>query len=305
MTASVVYVFFEFLKQCKQAFQHPHQFENHIFGVTFMVLTIFAILNSCITISGVCVFELNESIMETASTLCVLFFELQSFMLLIILLNKLQIVFNGTRLSLGRVNKSFHILYLFIIALCNLACVILKGRINATLWKYLFTFCLCQFLVSLLSVVFIFMYKLSQVYRDNDIDKNIFDYQRLVTSITQSTILASLSVLVIAVQIATIFLMQIDICIVDIYTNFLMITMQYKAFQIYYKKWCHWIDSLCRLCWIKLLTQNENHLISIRDEVHSNSNSSPLPILRLHREPTMFTPDDSIPLIVINNIMKT
>ena len=136
----------------------------------------------------------------------------------------------------------------------------------------------------MLSLIFLFIYKLIAVYKDSEITKN----HRLLKVITKISILtfSSISITFIHLIDSIIFLgvfsfdnthfyKWIDsyITIFDVYTNCLCIIMCHIAFKSYYLFICKYMDNMCRTCWIFCIGVKPQN-IELKASASSSASSS-------------------------------
>eukprot|EP00483_Globobulimina_turgida_P005996 UN06006 len=94
MTFGCIYVLYEFLKSLKPTIKKKQHYCNHILGIIFTFGTIFAILSSVLLVTGNCYF-VNEFFINVMDSFCISNLCIQSLLLIIIVFNKLYIVFHN------------------------------------------------------------------------------------------------------------------------------------------------------------------------------------------------------------------
>eukprot|EP01084_Bolivina_argentea_P286912 492264_1 len=314
MVITCVYVLYKFL----QTLDLKKHCWNHILGIIFTFGTIFAISSSIITVAGDC-YGVNQLYNNILDYSCISNLFIQSLLLIIIIFNKLYIVFENTQFKLGLYITSIYLFLIISLIISSTISICLyitnnnNNNNNTNAIVYWITFSILLFIICLISLNVIFIHKLISVYKDYKIDKSVSDYQILVTSMIQSTILVSVSVFILIIDITyTMSIRQptIKIWIINIFSNFILIIMQYKTFKTYYFRYCSCIDSFCYGIWVKILENNPNKeslmnisdfnldRMEIMDGGGSDSDNLPLPTLSLVPKTTTHRPTDSVPLIV-------
>ena len=264
---TVVYVTYQFIN--KRKVEKSSQVSQKC-GSIFIASIFICVSCSILVFGGKC-YKISWEMYQLSLLIYYGMFGVQSFSLIVIFFDRIKRVFDKTPFQLSKCTKySFQFIliglppYLFMILIGYSLCTQ-----NCYIWVYLMTSSLLIYIILLILLVILFIYKLIQVY-NNEHNNDV-----LIGAITKMTILASLSVIITFLDaISTILYFRLNdiysewtsifISLIDLYTNFICIIFSYKIFKPFYHILCKCLDSKCRACWIKLITERNDVNIMIQ-----------------------------------------
>ena len=248
-------------------------------SVIFIFCTWMALSSSIIVFSGTCLNIVTTEVHQIAILLYYLTFGMASFILIIIFFHRIVRVFKKTPFQLKKItiriyNISFILLPSWLFAGIALGWIICKSE--CILVGIVASLFLLFYILLLISLVSLFIYKLIQVYNNEQDDNGT-----LVAAITKLAVLVSLSVFVTFTNmITTVFYFQYErvwiewlsifVAIADLYTNFICVIMCFKAFKSHYDLLCHGLDSICKICWNKIVNCNDARILMIMQKDNQN-----------------------------------
>ena len=258
----VVYAFMKFIAKRIEIVAEMNKFSTRL---TIAILTSTFLWIICHDITkwiGQC-FNLESSVSYIIfSSLATALYAIQSFILLIIFFERLDIVFNGTSFVVSKCTKN---IYKFLFISTPILVVIAICLFQYTLiFSILAGVVLLLFIGLMISLVILFIIKLVNVYKSSGMSENTGADKSVVSAITKTTILTTISVSMTLVNaIVAIWRLNTDniyiiwfqnyFVLLDVYTNFLCVILSYTAFVKYYQTLCKCMDIKCRSCWVRII----------------------------------------------------
>eukprot|EP01083_Nonionella_stella_P151643 484860_1 len=254
---------------------------DKILLIVFLICTNIGMLSHIfIAISFTC-YQMSDLLAVMTDLVYILFYCIQSYVLLMIFFRKVKTVFAKTPLRLSRLTANVY-KTLFIALPVYMALLLpMHLLIPLHIWSLFLLFGGFSLIVFMISLLVLFVYKLVQAMKYNAAD----DQQDFVYAITKTTILSSISTVITFVDIIAITtsynnLSDRDVIyykwfantigLFDLYTNFACVVLLSKVFQAYYVKLCSCLHAKCSVCIKNLVHHDELSMVST---VISNSSA--------------------------------
>jgi len=224
---------------------------------------------------GTFLFILNQAILSSTQCFKILpqiYYDINGFMwvlslvfqfetLILIFFERVQRVFENTPLRLSKCITNIHYFGFFIFGIQNVTITIfIFGDIGSGFVKLMLSTIGFIITISLTSsLLIVFVGRLLRVYKSLEFVDNSF----AVNAITRLMVLTSISLIMTFLDVLSFVIHAVSevkykrgftyVILLDVFTNFLCVSLSYAAFKNYYTAICSCYDHQCRICWTKVI----------------------------------------------------
>ena len=250
-------------------------------GLLFMIVTFLVLLFNLL--AGVYKCSTNhQKIYHAFEPPVTVSYAIQFYLLLLLLFIRLYNVFKGTMYALSQITvKIFCIMYILLPPLGVTAALFFVLQISGGFILTMIAFLIVITLI--ISLMIMYIRKLLRIYRSVAIT-DCPDTDELIITITKTTILTLLSlsvtfvtpIVIISDTQAAIGNVVTSTMLLDIYTNFLCITLSYSFFFGMYMKICGCMHRICKKMWYVFAGSKQiEDKFNLGSEIASASPTSP------------------------------
>eukprot|EP01083_Nonionella_stella_P089054 248475_1 len=269
MAITVAYAMYRFIKTFRDTTCKTISTTGKVVGIIFQISTISALMTfwAWIPSTVLCCpsLVLIQGKGGVIMIVYALFYSMQTCTLMIIYFDIIQSIFSSHEFQVTSATRRLYNTIFSLFALCTVIAVFVYTMSLLDVWLFfmLIVLYLVLYWICFVSLVILFMYKLTRVYKSLQYEDNQF----LIKPMTKVTILASVSLsctfanlvwFAVCLQTDPLALERIGdwIALLDIFSNFLCVTMSYKAFKNVYVKMCGFADTRCDAYWTQKLKED-------------------------------------------------
>ena len=206
----------------------------------------------------------NRTLWVWFSTISVIVYMCQLYVLIAILYSRLSFIFKGTALAISRWTDTFFWGYYIFVIVAGSSSILLWYNFDWSSSGMITAIFSALAIILMIFLVSLFVYKLYKVHRisqqngagiqDTIIKTSVLAFNSIFATILTMTVLAITPGFK---SIHLNFVREILI-IIDAYTNLLCILFSYGYFSSYYRTWCNCCDVCCHSLWSRFFVTNED-----------------------------------------------